>query len=32
MTSNPEHGGCPEKHGEKLKFVRRMEGSIQMHM
>jgi hypothetical protein len=29
MTSNGQHGRFPEEHEEKLKFMRRMEGSIQ---
>jgi hypothetical protein len=27
-TSNRQHGSYPDEHGEKLKFVRRMEGRI----
>jgi hypothetical protein len=30
MTSNRQHGRCPEEYDEEIKFVLRMEGSIQI--
>jgi hypothetical protein len=30
VTSSRQQGRFPEEHGEKLKFVRRKEGSIQV--